>query len=140
MTSTFERFMARVDDSGDCWLWLGAKSSNGYGAVSVGGRMKSAHRYSYEQHVGSIPAGLQIDHLCRVRNCVNPAHLEAVTGRTNVLRSPDAPSAINARKTHCIHGHEYTPENTLLQKRGKYCRECHRQKLARRRLARKAVA
>lgn len=74
---------------GGCWLWQGALNTKGYAVLSVGGRggrRHYAHRLSYEIHVGPIPAGLQIDHLCRVRRCVNPAHLEPVTNRENVLR------------------------------------------------------
>lgn len=73
--------------------------------------MVLAHRYAYELLVGPIPEGLHIDHLCRVRLCVNPAHLEAVTCHENNRRST-SPTAVNAKKTHCPRGHEYTEENT----------------------------
>ena len=105
-----ERFRTKVDRSaGDdaCWSWLGARSQTGYGRFWVDGKTVKAHRWAYEHLVGPIPDGLTIDHLCRVRSCVNPAHLEPVSNRVNVLRG-DAPAARNARKTHCVRGHEFT--------------------------------
>ena len=74
-----------VDDG--CWEWLGAKGRGGYGLVKVNGRMRSAHRVLYECFIGPIAEGLQIDHLCRNKSCVKPAHLEAVTPRENTLRA-----------------------------------------------------
>jgi hypothetical protein len=80
---------------------------------------------AYELAIGPIPEGLTIDHLCRNRGCVNPAHLEAVTNRTNLLRG-DGIAALNARKTHCKRGHEFTPENTYVWREGtRACRACH---------------
>lgn len=119
-------FWRRVDKNGDggCWLWTGAKTSNGYGYLNTDGGRRLAHRFSYESLVGPIPAGLQLDHLCRVRHCVNPTHLEPVTQRENVLRG-EGLSAANARKTHCSRGHEYTPENTYIYAEGRrHCRPC----------------
>lgn len=75
-----------VDEHG-CWIWTSTTGLNGYGQIHVGNRMNYAHRVSYEVHVGPIPSGLQIDHLCRVRNCINPMHLEPVTGTENVRRA-----------------------------------------------------
>lgn len=121
----------RRDLSG-CWLWMGPKNNNGYGSMSarVGGIRKPviAHRFVYQMLRGAIPQGLQLDHLCRVRHCVNPDHLEAVTARENLMRSPTL-QAENAAKTHCVHGHEFTPENTRIRKRpggGRVCRTCFR--------------
>lgn len=71
---------------GECWVWCARLNRNGYGRLSVGGRELMAHRLSYEAHVGPIPDGLLLDHLCRVRQCVNPAHLEPVTHQVNTLR------------------------------------------------------
>lgn len=83
-----------------CWEWIGTLSSEGYGRFEK----DLAHRVSYRRSVGPIPEGLQLDHLCRNRRCVNPEHLEPVTGRINTLRGETLP-AMNAAKTECIHGH-----------------------------------
>ena len=85
-----ERFWARVEQSGDCWSWTGAKNDQGYGQIRVDGRIVYAHRFSYELHLGSIPSGLQIDHLCRNRGCVRPDHLEPVTSAENTHRGEPA--------------------------------------------------
>lgn len=96
---------------GPCWLWTGKPVRNGYGRFYVGTQRFVAHRMSYRIAKGNIPLDTEVDHLCRVTACVNPTHLEAVDHVTNVLRGL-APPAVHARKTHCIHGHEFTPENT----------------------------
>ena len=120
-----------VDPSG-CWLWTGA-TRHGYGCISDGPgearSTKQTHRVVYENLVGPIPQDRELDHLCRVRRCCNPAHLELVTSRENTLRGT-APTAVNARKTHCGRGHEYTPANTYLSPKGRECRRC-RQNAAR---------
>src|SRR2546421_6548023 len=86
-----------------CHLWIGHENApGGYGRLSYRGRLYLAHRLSYESAIGPVPAGLQLDHLCRVRCCVNPAHLEPVTGRENVLRGI-SPAARAAKATHCPH-------------------------------------
>lgn len=113
-----------VDDNG-CWLWQGAVTSNGYGKLGRLGRTWSAHRLSYEAFIGAIPDGLTIDHLCRVRHCANPEHLEPVTQRENTFRGT-APPAQNAAKTHCVNGHEFTPENTYRNRGMRTCRACMR--------------
>lgn len=118
-------FWHKVDRTGECWLWTGRGDAGGYGRVHYDGRDGYAHRLAYELLVGAIPDGLVIDHLCRVRNCVNPAHLEVVTQRENILRS-DGAGAVNARKTHCKRGHEFTPENTIRIAQGRNCRTCLR--------------
>lgn len=89
-----------------CWLWTCAKQNLGYGMTWFDGKLIYAHRFFYEQIVGVIPNKKQLDHLCRVTNCVNPAHLEAVSHRTNILRGKHG-----ALKTHCANGHPWIPEN-----------------------------
>jgi len=122
-----ERFWAKVkpatDDSG-CLLWTGCTGGQGYGWLRVGHRAHVAHRLAYEHFVGEIPEGLTVDHLCRNRLCVNWSHLEPVTRGENVMRGVGFASE-NAAKTHCIHGHEYTPENTYRTREGwRTCRTC----------------
>jgi hypothetical protein len=106
-----------------CWYWIGSLTNRGYGHFRLNGHFFGAHRVSYELVHGPIPAGMEIDHLCKMPLCVNPAHLEAVTGVENNRRS-ESPTAINGRKTHCIRGHEFTPENTYREPRGRHCRKC----------------
>lgn len=127
-----KRFWARVSlsESG-CWLWT-RPMPDGYGRLRYAGkgsRFGVAHRFAYQHLIGVIPQGLQLDHLCRVRNCVNPTHLEPVTSRENTLRG-NTPAARNAAKTHCPRGHEYTPINTYVCKRGlRMCRLCCRDRM-----------
>lgn len=120
-----EKFLARiiVDESG-CWLWVGCVKSNGYGWVNTGQKSMYAHRVSYELFIGPIPSGLQLDHLCRVRHCVNPEHLEPVTARTNNLRG-ESQAAVRARSTTCIYGHELYGANLWMRSgRWRVCRAC----------------
>lgn len=106
-----------------CWISTMAAKPDGYADVSQAGRTRRAHIVEWEAANGPVPEDLELDHLCRVRNCVNPAHLEAVTAQVNVLRG-FSPAAFNAMKTHCQHGHEFTPENTALVPTGRKCRAC----------------
>ena len=123
-----ERFESKcVIAENGCWEWTGGHfTKTGYSSFNIkrdDGRWQPqvAHRIAYELLNGPIPKGLQIDHLCRNRGCVNPTHLEAVTSRVNNLRS-NGPSAVNARKTHCLNGHPFSPENT--RPHGGNKREC----------------
>lgn len=120
------RFWSKValPNEQGCMLWLGYINPNGYGRLSIRRQMRLAHRVSYELAYGEIPDGLPLDHLCRMRNCVAPLHLEAVTHRENALRGI-GPTAANARKTHCPQRHEYTPENTYVFGGSRNCRACH---------------
>ena len=117
-------FWSKVEFTNSCWLWQAAVNDEGYGRF---GPSEYAHRWAYEFCVGPLPDGLQIDHLCRVRNCVNPDHLEPVTGRTNILRGISF-SAVHARKTHCPQGHPYDEANTYTsptaKRRSRQCLAC----------------
>jgi hypothetical protein len=107
-----------------CWLWTGNIMKSGYGTVAIKGKRMQAHRVSYEAFVGPIPTMMVLDHLCRNRPCVNPLHLDVCTIGENVMRG-DTIGARNAAKTHCIRGHEFTPENTInLTRGGRVCKVC----------------
>lgn len=110
-----DRFWHRImpEPNSGCWLWDGAVNSEGYGNMRCKGKTRPAHRISYEIAFGPIPKELQIDHLCRIRCCVNPDHMELVTNRQNVLRGT-GPTAMNARKTHCPKGHKYSGVNLIV--------------------------
>lgn len=127
-----ERVLDLVEKTDACWLWQGRTMPNGYGVISVRAGTGLVHRIVYTALVGPIPEGCEIDHLCRVKNCVRPNHLEPVTHAENVRRA-------GAAKTHCIHGHEFTPENTYRERvtGRRSCKVCRR---ARDRARRPAVA
>ena len=116
----------RINRVGGCWLWTGPRNNHGYGQISIkinGKRVvKLAHRVSYEMFIGLIQDGLTIDHLCRNPPCINPDHLEVVSMRINTLRGV-APSAQNARKTHCPNGHPY---DRVRQRGSRVCSICER--------------
>lgn len=122
----FERLVLRNSTTG-CWEWLGEKTRDGYGKWQrgPGHNNKIVHRIIYQHHKGPIQPGLQLDHLCRVRNCCNPDHLEPVTPSENTRRQDHA----ERRKTHCPKGHEYNEQNTRKTKDGKrVCRVCDRER------------
>ena len=120
---------SKVDRSGDCWIWTGYLLPDGYPSLSkyIDGRSKRIRlsRYVYEQATGNlIGAGLQLDHLCRNRACVKPAHLEPVSPHENVMRG-DSWTARNALKTHCPQGHPYDEANTFINVKGsRVCKMC----------------
>jgi hypothetical protein len=144
--SAEERFWELVAKTDGCWIWRGA-TKNGYGVFYVGDGQVQAHRYAYELDRGSIPEGLTIDHLCHTeavvecrdgsscphRRCVRPDHLEPVPLGDNIRRGG------NATKTHCKRGHEFTPENTYVLKRGgRSCKTCLKMHAANLRAKRRA--
>jgi hypothetical protein len=120
----FWRYVSPEPNSG-CWLWVASLDGRGYGQLGDGaGGVKKAYRIAWGLYRGPIPDGMELDHKCRVRCCVNPDHLEVVSHRENSLRGVGAP-AVNARKTHCVNGHEFTEENTYLWKGNeRKCRSC----------------
>ena len=141
----FERWAEKVDVTPGCWFWTACLSPAGYGQFGVGSRTDGsdrlvyAHRFSYEQYVGSIPNGLEIDHaccdpawckggVCPHRSCVNPTHLEAVTRRENIARG-NHPTARARRLNECYRGHPYNEKNTYVGPNGKrVCRVCARKR------------
>lgn len=134
-----------IDENG-CWLWTRCLTWAGYGRLQVtdvDGRSTAwgAHRAAYVAWVGPVPEGLHLDHLCRVRHCVNPKHLEPVTVKENLYRSPVAPASINSRRTHCKRGHEFTAANTYVPSRTNYraCRTCRNDWMVKKRAERRAA-
>lgn len=115
-----------INETTNCWEWTASRNEWGYGKWWTGNKSARTHRVAYEALVGPIASGLCLDHLCRTRHCCNPTHLEPVTNRANLLRGVSF-SALNAVKTHCPKGHEYTPENTWVSARNqRHCRTCDR--------------
>ena len=128
-----QRFWARVDREGPggCWLWPTVDRQTGYGRISVGGSAQSTHRFAYQTFVGPIPEGYVVDHLCRVRACCNPAHLEPVTNRENTIRglAPLLARTRHAATTCCPSGHPYDEANTYYNRNGqRSCRACARRR------------
>ena len=137
-TERFYRYVMPEPMTG-CWLWIGAGNENGYGLFGIPSdtrnasrrfwKLIKAHRYSYQLHKGEIPEGMDLDHLCRLRCCVNPNHLEAVTRKENLNRGMGV--LRYGKITHCPKGHEYTEDNTRIEVskegwRQRRCRQCHR--------------
>jgi hypothetical protein len=123
-----QRFWAKVHITPSCWLWTGSRNPSGYGILRTtraDGRWTTvgAHRVAYELMVDPIREGLEIDHLCRVRHCVNPAHLEAVSRQENMARGE------RANRTHCKRGHPLSGDNLYITGREtiqRQCRTCRR--------------
>lgn len=137
--SVADRFWSKVNQATEsgCWEWTGSLDRHGYGWFSIAAKPIRAHRWSYEHHVGPIPAGLVLDHLCRNPSCVNPAHLEPVTSQENIRRG----TVPHSSKTHCPHGHPYSGDNLIVDKRGhRSCRTCRRSQDAARRAQQRGAA
>jgi hypothetical protein len=114
--SVRERFDAKwtPEPNTGCWLWIASGDRDGYGRFDHG----AAHRWAWMLYRGPIPEGMVLDHMCRVRSCVNPDHLRVVTPRINALENSHAHAAVNAAKTHCIHGHPLSGDNLWIAPRG----------------------
>jgi HNH endonuclease len=129
LEDALDRFI--IADNG-CWEWVGnINTQYGYGRFPFNGHNLQAHTAVWELLVGPFPPGLDPDHLCRNRKCVNPSHIEPVTRKVNVLRGM-SPNAINSRKTHCPKGHPYSGDNLVINAQYHYngkarvCKECHK--------------
>ena len=126
------RFWRKVEVSAGCWEWVGAVQSAGYGSFTAApNRQTTAHRFAYTAMVGPIPSGMDIDHRCRNRRCVNPSHLEVVSRSENVVRgvAPAVSKMLWETATACPKGHTYTAETLYVDPRGsRRCRVCHRER------------
>ncbi|MGI9297058.1 MAG: HNH endonuclease signature motif containing protein [Gammaproteobacteria bacterium] len=121
-----DRFWDKIspEPNSGCWLWLGYTQPNGYGQYRLPGKTQMAHRAAFRILVGEVPTGLDLDHLCRVRCCVNPNHLEPVTRSVNLKRGKSHGG--RAYKTHCKRGHPLLGDNLKLVPGGRECRACRR--------------
>lgn len=118
--------MSKIVFQGECWIWTGSKTKEGYGQVHIGGKRGptvEAHIVSYRIYVGKVPSGLELDHGCRNRPCINPSHVEPVTHAENMARG------IHAVKTHCVAGHEFNESNTYQYRGRRLCRLCAQRRL-----------
>lgn len=140
ITSAILRLWSHVDKNGPvmpgmttpCWVFTGADNGKGYGVISRGGRgngLQYVHIVAWEDVNGLVPDGRELDHLCRLRACCRPDHLEAVTSVVNNARS-NSLSALNKRKTHCMKGHPFDTSNTYEFRGVRICRTCRRERMA----------
>lgn len=124
-----QRFASKIEITASCWNWIAGKISTGYGELKINGMDLLAHRVSYEIHKGKIPDGLELDHLCRNRICVNPNHLEAVTHKQNNVRGMvGLKTGLKQKsKTHCPLGHPYSGDNLYINNKTykRACKKCH---------------
>ncbi len=123
----WQKVSIRFGEAG-CWRWGNAKTVTGYGQFWLGNKLWLTHRLVYTAMRGEIPPGLTIDHVCQQKDCVNPEHMELVTRGENSVRGGGLAVANERQrqKTHCKHGHEFTPENTKRWGTRRQCRTCHR--------------
>lgn len=129
-----ELFHTKTAYAGDCIVWTGCIDRSGYGMFCGDEKFSvKAHRYIYEKTHGLIPPGLQIDHLCRNRACVNTAHLQSVTQQENMRRGCGV-AVLNAAKTRCGNGHEYAGRNLISYRNMRYCRACMNERNRKQRL------
>lgn len=136
--TTASRLAGRSIEDGDCTVWTGCRVRGGYGQIRIDGVTLYVHRVAYELHVGPIPDGYEVDHLCFNPACITPAHLEAVTPAVNKERARAGERGqhrgrIESSKSHCPRGHEYDTENTYVAPMGgRHCRACRRERYAER--------
>ena len=120
--SEAKRFVKRIKVVGTCWLWIGRINEKGYGyfVTQLPCKNVRAHKWAWQKINGLVPDGFELDHLCRNRRCVRPSHCEPVTHSENMARGKWAMA------THCVNGHEFTPENTYIRPSNgqRVCRTC----------------
>lgn len=125
-----DRFLKSIIKTNSCWIWIKSIGKTGYGRTKTGSRSNKtrrtigAHQWSYMLFNGPLQKDLVVDHICRLRNCVNPEHLRLVTRRINAIENSTSPPAKNQKKSTCLYGHLFTKENTYLWKNKRSCRAC----------------